>query len=56
MCKAVLSEILSWDSMSWMKIPIGFQVNLIHVSMKYVVSGVYHKHLFISDANTEGHA
>jgi hypothetical protein len=23
--------------------------------MKYVVSGVYHKQLFISDANTEGH-
>ena len=55
MHKAILSEILSQDSMSWMTIPIGFQVNLMF-KMKYVVSGVYHKHLFISDANTEGHA
>jgi hypothetical protein len=54
MHKAVLSGILSRDSMSWMII-LSESYVLIHILVEFVVFSVYHKHLFISNANIEGH-
>ena len=36
--------------------PSVLQTAVIHIHAESVVSSVYHRHLFISDDNTEGHS